>query len=520
MSFEKSNGIYYTPKLLADLIAKLAIEDSSFTIFDPCFGNGRLLEASYTRLRKLGCNNPESQLFGLDINPNYKQAKNEFLKLLGNNLKTKDFFSVPDEPNETYDVLLMNPPYIRHHLINEENKEKLRVINWGDISIPNTSDMWVYFIIHSYKLLNTNGTFAAILPWSFLQSDYSKVVKTSLLEKFASLKTIIIGKQLFNGAEERVLILVGNGFGKKNKNASISYIDDVRVKRIRWKPISRETLLNNPAIGLEDNIGKTLTIIQNKGFLPLDDFTDIKIGTVTGANNFFVLKREQLKDINFPDLLLKPILRRSQDIKALTIPNSDKINDYLLLIPEDYPHSDSIRDYIKRGEDEGISKRYHAKNREVWYSIPSPNPPDGFLSYMTKEIPFISLNPNNVLSTNTIHQLFFKEYVDDKMKKWIQISMFSSISQLSVELHCRTYGGGVLKIEPTAAGKILVYTGNSEKISNSFIKKINKLLSDDKKNEVMKLVDQFFVENNVLSRKQIDIVSDYYSNLRSRRLGI
>ena len=92
MSFEKSNGIYYTPKLLADLTAKLAIEDCNSTIFDPCFGDGRLLKSAYVRLLDLGCKTPEKQLFGFDINPNYKKTDDEFSTLLGKNLETTDFF--------------------------------------------------------------------------------------------------------------------------------------------------------------------------------------------------------------------------------------------------------------------------------------------------------------------------------------------------------------------------------------------------------------------------------------------
>jgi len=95
----------------------------------------------------------------------------------------------------------------------------------------------------------------------------------------------------------------------------------------------------------------------------------------------------------------------------------------------------------------------------------------------------------------------------------------TSISQFSVELLGRTYGGGVLKIEPTAASNILVYPGNEKRFPGILEKKLNKFLFRGKRREAMRLADEWIMSNLKISSEDMDYIIRSYRYLRDVRLG-
>ena len=524
MSNKKNNGIFYTPPELADFVANLGITFSKTRVLDPCVGEGALLLAARKRLLELNSEAPNRQLYGYDLSPPKNEVKKICLKglLLQENLKERDFFLEDDADLKLkFDVILMNPPFVRHHLIPKETQERIRKIIGNKEILPMTSDLWAYFLVHSFKFLRKEGSLVAILPWSFLHTDFAIKVRKMMIDKFRELQVVIIGRRMFKKVEERVLVFKGNGFGFSTSKVEIFYSSSIPKGKISWNQVNREIWQNSLWKSLINiDINEILTEIENNlGFKPLSYFARIRIGTVTGANNFFIINKDDVNKMRLPKKFLRPIIRHSSDLHKLKISISDNIQDFLLLIPEDMELSSSLENYIKKGEKDDINERYHTRNRKKWYSITKQKPPDGFLHYMTKEVPFIVLNPDGILSTNTIHNLYFLDSVDENSKKWIQFSMLTSISQLSIELIGRTYGGGILKIEPTAAGKILVYSGNGNPFPEDLEIELNKLLAKGKQREAVKFGNEWMIENSLITKEQMDSIKACYENLRDLRLG-
>ena len=150
MTKEKENGIYYTPKQLAGFAASIAISSSAQSILDPSYGEGALLLSARDRLLSLGSRNPDSQLFGFDILPPKNGVIEAFNKghLNSKHLLRQDFFSVlPSKPGIKYDIILTNPPFVRHHLIPKDTISTLRAAHTYLNEIPKTSDYYSYFLL-------------------------------------------------------------------------------------------------------------------------------------------------------------------------------------------------------------------------------------------------------------------------------------------------------------------------------------------------------------------------------------
>jgi adenine-specific DNA-methyltransferase len=516
----KKTGSYYTPIELANFLVGLSIKSENEKILDPSFGDGALLLAAYERLKKVGSSNPYSQLYGFEIHePCKKFIKNKFSSTLNfKNLKVHDFLTVSVVPSKKFSLIIMNPPFIRHHKLHKNLKKIKPVEKWG-IKQSRTSDIWAFFILHSLDFLEKNGSLAAILPWSFIQADYAKSVHEVLMQNFESIEIIVLGRRFFNQAQERVLIFHGKNFGTSNKHFSLGYsyeipktmnflrrIDNKRIQGLPWNSLS--------SYGSE----KVLKNLKKKiPIKTLEDFADIRIGSVTGANSFFIVDRTYAQENKLSKSILKPIITNSREFKTLSINSTKKWEKFLLIIPESMKIEGKLSRYIQDGEKQGLDTRYHTKKRDVWYSIPPPKKPDAFLQYMTKGVPYIILNQSRILSTNSVHQIFFNKKIDLNTKKWIQLSMFTSFSQLSVELLGKTYGGGVLKIEPAAAKKILVYDGQGEKFPESIEKEIIPLLAQGKREEIVDLVDDWFVHNLDLSEQLVDRMKSEYIKIRNIR---
>ena len=522
--FEKNNGLFYSPPELAKLLARQAIMNANDVILDPSYGEGSLLIAAYYRLKELGSRNPANQLFGYDINPPTETNQIEMLSKVTKpeNINTQDFFQrITNDDGMKNEVNLMNPPFVRHHDILKVTENRIRPLFEDSYNIDGTSNLWVYFLIHSLSFLLKGGTIGAILPWSFLFTDFSRHVRELLAEQFRKIQVIILGKRMFDMTNERIIILLCKDYQRHLQDIEITYTYEIPIHDSNWTPINKNKW-NTAQLNsiLTKDTENTVRQVGNRiGYKPLGLFADIHIGTVTGANNFFIIDKNQAEKNGIPERYLKPILKRSNQLNQLALEDSGKISDYIILIPKDIVHGGKIRDYIRDGEENGINKGYHTSRRNPWYSIPNPEPPDGFLHYMTNEIPFITLNLDKLLSTNTIHQVFFKSEVDENVRKWIQISMLSSISQLSCEQVCRSYGAGVLKIEPSSSKKILVYPGDGKPFPSDLVESIDTHLLSDNKRKAMEVVDKWCLSNFTIRKKDWRLIHNSYIKLRAIRLG-
>ena len=109
------------------------------------------------------------------------------------------------------------------------------------------------------------------------------------------------------------------------------------------------------------------------------------------------------------------------------------------------------RRHIAKGEAAGYSKRYKCRIRDPWYAVPEQAPPPGFLTYLAGEIPRAAVNWASARATNNLHGVWW----DGDAAGWTMV-FHNWLTLLSVERIGRVYGGGVLKIEPGDARRILL----------------------------------------------------------------
>lgn len=450
-SKRKTHGIFYTPENITEYIVEQTVGRylqehpdrlQTIKILDPACGSGAFLNQAHSFLQKqwkiaheegrirsedahLGglfdynpaVNNKRillNNIFGVDLNKESVEItklalwlktanKKEKLQSLNENIKcgnsliddpaidkmafnwTREFKPVLDGGG--FDIVIGNPPYVRHEYIPEAQKEYL-VNTCPDVS-SGSADLFVYFFEKGISLLKERGYFGFIVSNKFLKADYGKKLLTYIQTQTRIVQLIDFGDlQLFENATTYPCIIIL----KKQKQASSTF-NVLPLSKYYREPVftnlnvemaekSFECVVkkDDKRWVLENPVEKAILAKMNANGVPLGQYCDGKIyyGIKTGLNEAFIIDGERRKELIAKDPrsaeIIKPLLT-GKEIKRYGI---EWFGKYLLLtkngldIPTQYP---TVYEHLERYQEQ-LKKRYD--KGENWYNLRSCNYYDEF----------------------------------------------------------------------------------------------------------------------------------------------
>jgi len=505
----RRNGKYYTPETLAEFLVKPLVRRTTQSIFDPAYGDGALLLAADKVSREEGFH-PFVQLYGCD-----KAPVNSLLqKISASQLVKENFFRYT--PEKKFDLVLMNPPYVRHHLMSESAWSLYQKATREILQLNSYSDLWAYFLIKATQHLKKSASIGAILPWSFLQAEYAQSVRVWLAGNFGRIKVLALGSNYFDAASERVLLLWLENYGTSVEEIRYGYSYQIDHEVNYFQIDKRAWEAPAVVVSSKSNIESILqTYINNYGFARFNNFADVKIGVVTGADDFFILDKTKAKALAFPDKYLIPILKSSREF-AGPIMNGSIPSNMLLSFSKN--NSEYIRRYIRAGSRKGYNLRSHSKRRTPWYCVNPGETPNAFFPYRCSHSPYLMLNTHKVQSTNSIHRIYFSESLSENQIRWIQMTLLSAPGQLSLEAYSRVYGEGVLKIEPSSLGNAIAHKGDG-KFPNRVYQQITDLLASNQREKAVEIVTKIIADILGVPASLSQDTSILLSELKNRRLN-
>ncbi|MGH9908451.1 MAG: SAM-dependent DNA methyltransferase, partial [Pyrinomonadaceae bacterium] len=211
-------------------------------------------------------------------------------------------------------------------------------------------------------------------------------------------------------------------------------------------------------------------LTEMQGIVNFGSIARIGIGYVTGANDFFHLRPSEAERLQIPERLLKVSIRKGEQLPSQPIDSQivkkwiDRDEPILLLDLSNTPNLPiSVRRYLESAAANEAKKSYKCRNRNPWYIVPDVTKPDAFLSYMSGKKPTLVGNIARCVCTNSVHAVRLKRRLslNRLMKAWDH-----SVCSLSLEIEGHPLGGGLLKIEPGEANRVLLVLG--EQASNKF----------------------------------------------------
>jgi len=109
--------------------------------------------------------------------------------------------------------------------------------------------------------------------------------------------------------------------------------------------------------------------------------------------------------------------------------------------------------YLRSPEAIEAQKSYKCRNRRPWYVVPDVKVPDAFLSYMSGRSPALVANAAQCSCTNSLHAV---KLTNGTSLRSLQSMWQNPLTQLSCEIEGHPLGGGMLKLEPREAARVVL----------------------------------------------------------------
>lgn len=189
----------------------------------------------------------------------------------------------------------------------------------------------------------------------------------------------------------------------------------------------------------------------------LGDLASIGIGYVTGSNKFFHLTETERKELGLHARHLIRVVTRSRCIAGLdfTVKDWSKVRangEPCWLFAPKHTKDKSVQKLLRRGRREGIHTAFKCEIRLSWWEVPIKSAPAAFMIYMGSR-PGVRANSASVRVPNSLYDV---RDLNGISATNLAVASMTSVFQLSAILNARPLGGGLRKLEPSDAKRILV----------------------------------------------------------------
>jgi adenine-specific DNA-methyltransferase len=455
ISKAKRHGQFFTPPAVAAALVRWVLRSDSDRVLDPSCGDGEFLA---THNRAVGCE--------LDA----EHAATARRRAPDTVVHQGDFFAWAATTAERFDAVVGNPPFIRYQgFAGAMRDHALQLARQFGADLPALTSSWAPFVAASALLLKPGGRMAFVVPAEIGHATYAVPLIEALCASFGEVVVVAVRKKIFPALSENAWILYAADHGGLTHGVRLVAVDhfdtgaplptggqmvslaDLRTVRGRL----RRWLLPSDVRGVYERFEHEADVRR------LGDLATVSIGYVSGANDFFHLRPSAAEREQIDDQFLIPTVRRGgslADTDSLTqqhvqrwIDDDDAV--LLLRIRRDDAVPKAVARYLD--SDAGVRAReaYKCRVRDPWWSVPDVTVPDGFLTVMSGKTPQMTENAAGCPATNSLHVVRMRE---GGSFRDMQTAFASTLARLSCEVEGHPLGGGLLKLEPREAQRVLI----------------------------------------------------------------
>ena len=499
-------------------------------MLEPSTGEAAFLISAVERLIELG--NTAPVVDGVEIHPPSAKAAQELVSAAGGtaNIAVRDFFMV--EAAATFDAIIGNPPFIRYQDWTGAQRDRARfaALQQG-VALTGLSSSWAAFVAHSAGFLKPGGRLGVVLPAELLSVNYAAPVRRFLLENFASVELVVFDEQVFPDAEADTVLVKADGWKhapagsatlRQTRNASTLATLEMGTT---WAPIDTTDRWRPQALSSLTTSAMT-RLSGTAAFVPLETYGDTSLGAVTGGNRYFALSPARVRELGIPQRdLLRISPPGSSHLRGLAFTRSamtrleQEEQPIWLLYPSAKPAAATLR-YIEEGHRTGADQAYKCRVRNPWWRVPVLKAPDLFLTYMNADTARLTTNTVGARHLNSVHGVYLTDERRELARDVLPIASLNSMTLLSAELVGRSYGGGILKIEPREADRWWMpapaLLAKHRDALTTLKPRVTRLLKTRDLMKAVELVDSVVFQNVLLGDELTAVAGDHRA-LTSRR---
>lgn len=476
-------GQFATPPALAEDVVRFVRPllpsvrpGKPLRFLEPAMGTGAFVSAI---LRELG--GPVHGV-GYEIAPAFADTARRLWTQAPVEVIEGDFTQAP-APSETerFDLLVSNPPYVRHHHLDRLEKARLRARSEAASGVRPSgyTGLYGHFLLQAHAWLREGGIGVWLIPSEFMDVGYGRELKAYLATQVTLLHLHRFDpkdEQFADALVSSAVVVIRKGAPHVDHQAVFTTGGTLHVP-VSTERVSLNRLLPTTkwsAFGKSRVTGPADTIAPAEFHLDapvvrLGDLFEIRRGAATGENGFFVLTAERTATLNLPRQFLRPVLPSPRYLKTNEV-QADEAGEPLLpqklylldcaldpkTIEQTYP---TLWTYLQEGIAGGVRDRYLCSNRNPWYRQEQRPAPPFLCTYMGRgrqedANPFrFILNASKATATNVYLLLYpkgpMKRALEERPE--LQRQVWQALNALGAELlkgEGRVYGGGLHKLEP------------------------------------------------------------------------
>jgi hypothetical protein len=465
-------GQFATPPELALSIARYAhslLEGRPVRFLDPAIGTGSFYSAL---LQAFPAEKIEAAT-GVELDPIFSEAAAALWGNTGLRIVRGDF-TEQRPPSQRFNLVLTNPPYVRHHHLTASQKDRLRqqLAQSLTFDVSGLAGLYCYFLLLCHDWMEDGGLAVWLIPSEFMDVNYGKTLRRYLTERVTLLhvhrfcptdvqftdalvsSAVVVFRKLAPPQGHAARFSFGGPIEHPQKDAM------VLIETLRWS----HKWTQFPGGGATSAHGELI----------LGDLFSIKRGLATGANSFFILTEADAHQLDLPQNFLKPILPGPRHLTADVIealPSGAPDVSPRLWLLDCSEAEERVRtawprlyEYLQQGRERNIHATYLTSRRTPWYSQ-EQRPPAPFLcTYMGRanngKHPFRFLwNRSQATAHNVYLMLYPQGRLRDALiaQPEIEARVFDALKRIKpseLVSEGRVYGGGLHKVEPKELAQI------------------------------------------------------------------
>ena len=469
-------GQFATPTALALEILKYANrrlgETPAVRFIDPAIGTGSFFSA----LINVFPMDRVRSAVGYEIDPHYGEPAERLWSKTILDIRLEDFTEAdPPADGHKFNLLICNPPYVRHHHIDSGKKEHLKtqVREASGIDMNGLAGLYCYFMALSHRWMEEGGLAGWLIPSEFMDVNYGVSLKRYLLNRVTlqhihrfDPNEVQFGDALVSSS----VVWFRKEEPPLNHKVRMTYGGSLlRPRHERLVPV--ETLL-------QDSKWTRYPMKESHSVVSLPvlaDFFNIKRGLATGNNSYFILPIETIEERALPLEAFRPILPSPRYLPETEVPadvtGNPMLERRLFLLDCRLPEEEitmrfpTLGAYLEEGRAKGIADGYLCRHRSPWYAQ-EIRPPAPFLcTYLGRGDkkdgrPFrFILNHSEATAPNVYLMLYPKRIlaramIESASLKWQVWSFLNGIGSNVMLNEGRVYGGGLHKLEPKELGRV------------------------------------------------------------------
>jgi hypothetical protein len=354
-----------------------------------------------------------------------------------------------------------NPPYVRYQSFTGEARARaLRAALAAGVRLTGLASSWAAFTIHASRFLRPGGRLALVLPGELLTVNYAAEVRRFLLQRFRRVRLVLFASRVFPGVAEEVVLLLAEGEGGAShfELYQASGLDALPAPGApAWTEHRGEGGRKwTSALIAADACSLFRRLAEGPAFSDLLEWGETWLGAVTGANAFFALSRRDAGRLGLgPSDLLEISPPGSRHLRGFAFERRawERLADEGAACWLFDPAGDSaaVRRRIEAGRKRRVHTAYKCRTRSPWWRVPVGAVPDLLLTYMNQDHPHLLANEARVRVLNSLYGVSLRGGLRRLGRELLPLGFLNSFTLLGAEMVGRSYGGGLLKLEPKEA---------------------------------------------------------------------